>query len=75
MYYEIYVKPESGPCTVHERGPRGEHAWVRKEDAIGVADSAKASYPHMDFLVHSVDGDRNRTVVHDTSKQPWQDSK
>ena len=69
MYYEVYVKPEGGPCMVQERDLKGNHAWVGKHEAISIADGKKRLHPHMDFLVHEVAGHhRPRTVVYDTSE-------
>lgn len=69
MYYEIYVKPEGGPCMVQERDHLGRFAWTDKAEAISIAQGKKVSHPHMDFLVHEVQGNHGpRSVAYDTSK-------
>lgn len=65
-YYEVYVKPDSGPATVGERDVYGRHAWVSKEEAIDLAAKKKTYYPHMDFIVHEVSPSGSRKKVYDT---------
>ena len=66
-HYEIYAKPDSGPCTVSERDERNNWSWDTKAEAVKVATHKKSLYPNMDFLVHEVNHHR-RALVHDTSK-------
>ena len=61
-YYEIYVQPENGPCSVQERGFDGEIAWTEKQPAIDTAIGKKKLYPNIDFIVHEIIG-RNRTAA------------
>jgi hypothetical protein len=49
--YEVWNKPENGPLTVLERGPKGELAFLDEAQAINWAKDRKKTYPHMDWVV------------------------
>ena len=49
--YEIFVQPDSGPLTVHERGFNGEISFLSPEIAIETAKKKKEIYPNLDFIV------------------------
>ncbi len=66
-YFEIYIQPDSGPCTVQERSFSGEASWTEESVAVAVAEHKKKVYPNLDFLVHKVTG-HEREVVYRTKK-------
>ncbi len=68
MYYEIYVKPDSGPCTVQERGSDGATCWNDMTEAIDVAKLKRKLYPNLHFVVHGLRHSGPRVLIHDTSK-------
>lgn len=68
MIYEIYVKPDSGPCSVQERDTQQRWAWSNRNEAIQIARDKKTLYPHMNFVVHELKALYGpRSVVFDTS--------
>lgn len=69
-FYEMYVQPDSGPCTVHERGFHGEVAWKNRNEAIETAKQKKRVNPHMDFIVHHVVHNSSREVAYRTKDEP-----
>lgn len=68
-YYEIYVQPTDGPCSVHERGFNNEISWTEQEPAVETAKAKRRLYHNIHFLVHKVTG-RQRELVYQTMKDP-----